>query len=121
MIRLPFVSRRAYDDAQAAIEFERKRSEGLLEILLRMKSEGAVLLPAAPPRLEPRELTVWEKALEQHPRARNDRRLHAHLSRWAEDELAKGRSADEIADEITAWSDVRHEDDDDDDEDALEL
>lgn len=98
---------------------ERLRSAKLMSAVVRLKRDGAVLLPERALTMTKREPTVIEKAVDDCPRARADGRLRAHLLRYAENEAKKGRDEEEIAEEIRNWSNPTHDDDDDGEEEAL--
>lgn len=103
---------REREDMRSDLARERLRVSALTATILRLKSEGAVLLPRTALTMQPKEPTVFEKALQQNARAMNDPRLHAHLLNYADKQLrTTDRSEDEIAEEIMNWNAVTHDDD----------
>ena len=102
------------DELRNDLTRERVRTAKLTAAIIRLKRDGAVLLPERALTMTRREPTAFEKAVDDNPRARADGRLRAHLLRYAEDQMRKHpeRDQEEIAEEIRNWSVATHDDDD---------
>lgn len=124
-MRFPFVilPRSAYDDM-------RERERTLFDTLLRLRIPGAAASALAPdalsPRLEAKELSPIERAVNENPHARANPRLRAHLLSWARKELDAADPNDRAAREalerkvlnrLRGWSVVSTESSSDEDED----
>lgn len=114
--RWPWVARHVYDDMRSDLGKERARNRRLVNTILRLKRQGAVLLPEKTLTMEARRATPFELAVDRNVRARHDAKLRAHLLQYAEDELAKGdKPIEHICDVIENWNAVSHDDEDEDD------
>jgi hypothetical protein len=126
-VNLPFVSRGVYDDAradlkalQADLAVERLQIAHLTETIIQMKVTGATVRQAVGQnlgiKLERRQPTALDKALDENPRTRNAGQIRAKTSEWAERALAECQSDDEkeeVLDRVRNWSRVSAADEDD--------
>lgn len=87
---------------QAMYEAEHARNERLVEKLIAMKKEGfataAERTPVEQPKASPVDAVIAE-------RAGGDPNLRRYLARYAQKELAKGRSPEQVMQGVANWSD----------------
>ena len=109
-LRLPFVSRRAYNnqrrqlklaerrhaEVMAMLTQERTRTEHLVDTIVSLKLGGATLVrqvlaneDGSPKKLTPRTPSAIQQAIDENPRAANNPALRRYLTEWAEKELRK--------------------------------
>lgn len=107
-------------EANARTEREAGRVDVLTKFLMRMKAQGAVLLPDAstqatrPHGTPQRAMTPIEQAIDDNPRARGNPALRRRLTSFAESERKKGTAEGEIVERLRTWGAVTHDDDEDD-------
>lgn len=109
------------DELRADLVKEQGRTRVLTRFMLRMKRDGAVLLPANALRRQPdhREPTPIERAIDDNARARSNPRLRAHLVNYAANAQRDGLSEATILDKLRSWGEPTHDDDDTAGDDAL--
>lgn len=118
----PLVTRRAFDqleqrrrdavdaherervELRADLASERLRSAKLTLTLLRMKRDGATLMPERQLTLSPRVPTPIEQAIADDPRAKRNPRLAAYLSKWASEQEAAGIAVEKIVEQLADWN-----------------
>lgn len=101
-------------ELRADLVKEQGRTRVLTRFLLRMKRDGAMLLPANALRRQPdhRAPTPIYRAIDDNARARSNPRLRAHLVKWAADAQREGLSEATILDKLRSWGAPTHDDDD---------
>lgn len=100
---------------------ERARYDRLLDTVLAMKPQGAIVVGGlnGPRPMEPRQSTAIERAIDSSKYARNPA-VRAKLQAYAEKALAAGETEKEIVRVLTSWDTVTtNEQPDDDDTIAL--
>lgn len=131
--RWPFVARSLLDRAELAhaetsalhaqrekelradLLSERIRTANLTALVVRLKRDGAVLLPPQSTQGKPdrREPTAIEKAIDDNPRFRRAPGLAAHSLKWANEQIKAGVSEEDVTERLRAWGQADHDDDDD--------
>ena len=94
---------RARAELRRDLVHERLRSSKLTVTIMRLKRDGAVILPAATVKAEKREPTAIERAIDDNPHFRRAPGLIRHTLDWAERELKKGVSEETIIETIQNW------------------
>jgi hypothetical protein len=104
------------------LDFERRRSEHLLDTVLDMKASGASVAarvnPNGPRLVRPTRSAV-DQAIDENKTASSDPMLRSHLTRWAKKELEAGRDQENIVESLRAWNAPAQHRDDEDDEGLL--
>lgn len=103
-------------DRDTRLNREAGRVDVLTRFLMRMKAQGAVLLPESSAQAtrtpgQPRPMTPVEQAIDDNPRARGNPALRRRLNSFVEAERKKGTQEGEIVERLRTWADPTHDDD----------
>jgi hypothetical protein len=128
-VRFPFVSRAIYEDVVQRLERqlndERSRTRYLTDLVADMKVSGAAVVrmhgagAVGVPKLETKQRSDVDQALDENKHASNNPRLRAHLGKWAQREIDRGEDAAKVLDRLRGWHLASNDDDEDDDDDAV--
>ena len=105
-MRIPFISRVAYDDLRDLLKEERQRTKELTDLVADMKVAGGMVVRGstkqeAEKRLP--EMIEIEDVIDRTPFVQGDPALRRHLVSVAEAQLDAGMSPKEVLAEMSGW------------------
>jgi hypothetical protein len=121
-VRFPFVSRGVYETTLELLRDERRRTNDLMDVLVKLKVSGASIPrdPAMMKPLEARAVDPIEEAITENKHARANPRIRMALSHFADTEKRKGTSTELILERLRSWDRVDRASDDDDENDSTD-